>query len=69
MFKLLSYKFLVGLDLPGKANLHNLPLSFFLGRVNAAFVMLGILKTRSALHSSSQMGVFKGEWEKIREEH
>lgn len=41
MFKLLSYKFLVCLDSPGKANLHNLPLSFFLGKVLVAFVMLG----------------------------
>ncbi|PKU47244.1 hypothetical protein llap_2420 [Limosa lapponica baueri] len=34
----LSYKFLVCLELPGKANLHNLPLSFFLGKVDAPFV-------------------------------
>lgn len=46
MFKLLSYKFLVCLDSPGKANLHNLPLSFFLGKVNAAFVMLGDLEDK-----------------------
>lgn len=40
MFKLLSYKFLVCLELPGKANLHYLPWSFFLGKVNAPFARL-----------------------------
>lgn len=40
MFKLLSYKFLVCLELSGKANLHNLPLSVFLGKVDAPFVTL-----------------------------
>lgn len=38
MFKLLSYKFLVCLELPGKANLYNLPLSFSLGKVNVPSV-------------------------------
>lgn len=46
MFKLLSYKFLVCLDSPGKANLHNLPLSFSLVKVNVAFVMLGDLEDK-----------------------
>lgn len=46
MFKLLSYKFLVCLDSPGKANLHNLPLFFFLGKVLVAFVMLGDLEDK-----------------------
>lgn len=40
MFKLLSYKFIVCLELPGKANLHNLPLSFFLDKVDALSVRL-----------------------------
>lgn len=52
MFKLLSYKFLVCLELPGKANLHNLPLSFFLGKVDAPFARL-VGSWRQGQHSTA----------------